>query len=66
MAVRAASGKTLEDFANERGARFSLYPNPNTEEEVNTADMFVKPSQGTFMDLLMSEIPGMLDTTDHI
>ena len=57
LGVRVANGKTYDNFAISRAARFSLYPDPKTSS-VNTKDVVIKSSRGSYMDLLMAEIPG--------
>lgn len=58
LASRVANGKTLEQQKNERSARFSLYEDVNDTIFPSKKDNFVKLFTGTFLDRLMSEIPG--------
>ncbi|XP_067933093.1 uncharacterized protein [Watersipora subatra] len=58
LGVRVANGKTFEEFAKQRSARFSLHPDPTTNKPFSTKDLMVRTSRGSFLDLLMAEIPG--------
>ena len=60
LASRVANGKSLEAHRNDRAARFSLYEDVRSTVSPSKQDSFVNEREGTFLDLLMSEIPGKL------
>lgn len=56
---RVANGKTREQMIHERSARFSLYEDLTDTPSPSTKDRYVKDRDGTFLDILMYEIPGL-------
>ena len=56
---RVANGKRQAQMFNERSARFSLYEDTRDTPSPSTRDKYIRDRDGTFLDLLMSEIPGM-------
>lgn len=55
---RVANGKRQAQMFNERSARFSLYEDLRDTASPSTREAYIRDSEGTFLDLLMSEIPG--------
>jgi len=56
LSPRVANGKKFDDQFYERAARFSLYE--DVKDNFNRKDAYNRPFVGTFLDLLMAEIPG--------
>lgn len=60
LGARVANSKRFEDLLYDRSARFSLYEGNPYSDTFSTRDQFVTERLGSFLDDLMSEIPGKL------
>lgn len=58
LATRLATAKTLEDLEKTRNARFGLYIDLKDTVVPNKRATVASRTKGTFLDELMSEIPG--------